>query len=174
MLVELRGLVAKKATQVPTPLYLKPSATCLFKYLRKPKSGEMSNCRVVENTCDWFWPNKVCLELTTPIGATSAHPVELLCSYDPCTKAIAPAKYNATPGRPRKRKRTVAEDIEDELEDFSGEESNTSESEVAEDVDDATGATDVGALASAVASIQSRDECHAARAARALPKGDTA
>ena len=30
MMVELRGLVAKKKTHVPTPLYLKPSATCPF------------------------------------------------------------------------------------------------------------------------------------------------
>ena len=155
MMVELRGLVAKKATQVPTPLYLKPSATCPFKYLRKPSAGEMTNCRVVENTCDWFWPNKVCLELTTPIEATSAHPVELLCTYDTCTQAIAPAKYNATPGRKRKRKHTpnLVDDLNDtpnlvdndfpnlldDINDFSGEATRSSESDAAADDEGVTG-----------------------------------
>ena len=115
--------------------------------MRKSKSGEVTNCRVVVNTCDWFWPNKLCLELTTSIEATSENPVELLCSYDALTKAFAPAKYNNTPGR--KRKRTMAVDVDDELEneleneldDFSGEESagDTEESAGDADGDDSQG-----------------------------------
>ena len=137
VIVELRGLVAKKSTQAPTPLYLKPSATCPFKYLRKPTAGEMSNCRVVENTCDRFWPNKVCLELTTPIEASPTNPVELLCNYDLCTKAFAPAKYNATPGQPRKRKRKEVGDADDDREENRSGDSSSSDS----DVEQITGAT---------------------------------
>ena len=87
MLVEMRQAVMKKATQQPTALYLKPSGTCPFKYVHKTAPGELPNCRVVENSCDWFWPNKVCLEITTSIEATPEHPVRLLCNYDAVTRS---------------------------------------------------------------------------------------
>ena len=52
------------------------------------------------------------------LEATLANPVELLCSYDFCTKAIAPAKYNSTPDQPRKRKLPLqTEDKRDDNED---------------------------------------------------------
>ena len=101
--------VMKKATQKPTPLYLKPSATCPFKYVQKTAPGEVPNCRVVENSCDWFWPNKVCLEITTSIEATPEHPVRLLCNYDALTRPSAPTRPSDTPGRQRKRRRVEQE-----------------------------------------------------------------
>ena len=105
MLVELRQPVLKRATQKSTPLYLKPSLTCPFKYVHKTQPGGVPNCRVVENSGDWFWPNKVCLEITTSIEADPDHPVPLLCSYEGLTKPSAPTRSSDTLGRPRKRRR---------------------------------------------------------------------
>ena len=105
MLVELKQPVLKRATQKSTPLYLKPSLTCPFKYVNKTQPGGVPNCRVVENSGDWFWPNKVCLEITTPIEADSDHPVLLLCSYEGLTKPCAATRSSDTLARPRKRRR---------------------------------------------------------------------
>ena len=89
------------------------------KYLRRPKAGEMSNCRVVENTCDWFWPNKVCLEITTSIEATPEHPVRLLCNYEGLTKPSAPTRPCDTPGRQRKRRRVQQDVDKTPVDDYS-------------------------------------------------------
>ena len=124
MVVQLRGIVEKKGSKKVVPLFLKPSSNCPFKYLRKPNSREVANCRVVENPCDWFWPNKVCLEITTSIEATLESPVELLCNYEDLTKAYPPDRHQRH-GRKRKRKVNAADDVDD----FSGEDSDA-------DVDD--------------------------------------
>ena len=90
----------------------------------------MPNCRVVENTCDWFWPNKVCLEITTSIEATPEHPVRLLCNYEGLTKPSAPTKPSDTPGRQRKRKRVQRDEtVEDDDAEYSGERSSGSDND---------------------------------------------
>ena len=110
MVVQLLGQVEKKGSGQVTSLFIKPSPNCPFRYLRKPNSKEVANCKVVENACDWFWPNKVCLEITKSIEATTENPVELLCDY-----AYPPSTYTR---QVRKRKRRPIADAEDEdLED---------------------------------------------------------